>query len=136
MTYLDAIHWISTGWKTVTGTIIRSTFPVAGFKDKSDDNITSPTSNDSTISPSSNDLTTSVTDDERSVESKKLEHLLQYVTMGGQKMSASDFIDIDKDVPTFNELFDNCENLMARDIIQLDDDNGNDDKDNCKLKLD
>ncbi|CAF3232233.1 unnamed protein product [Rotaria sp. Silwood2] len=125
ITYLDAIHWIDAGWKTVTGATIRNTFCVAGFKDKSNDNITAATS------PSSNDPTTSVTDDEQSVESKKLDHLLQYVTIGGQKMSAGDFIDMDKDVPAFNEWFDNCENLIGCDVIELHDD-GDDDEDECK----
>ncbi|CAF4777045.1 unnamed protein product, partial [Rotaria sp. Silwood2] len=79
------------------------------IKDKSDDNITAATS------PSSNDPTTSVTDDEQSVESK----------------NADDFIDTDKDVPAFNEWFDNCENLIACDVIELHDD-GDDDEDECK----
>jgi len=37
-------------------------------------------------------------------------------------MNASDFIDIDEDIPAFNIWFDNCERLRTANLIELDDD--------------
>jgi len=54
-----------------------------------------------------------------------LDNLLQHLIIGGETMKATDFIDVDKDTHAFNEWFDNCENLIAYDIIVSDDDYNN-----------
>ncbi|CAF1134476.1 unnamed protein product [Rotaria sordida] len=70
-----------------------------------------------------------VTGDEQCEELEKLDDLLQHVTIGGQTMKASDFIELDKDIPPFNIWFDNCERLMASDLIEFNDDDEIDDED-------
>ncbi|CAF1258618.1 unnamed protein product [Rotaria sordida] len=125
ITHLDAIYWIDAAWKAVTHTTIRNTCRVAGFKDKQHDDITTATSNDTATS--STDSTKS-TDDEPYKDLKKLDDLLQHVTIGGQTMNAADFVDIDNDTPEYNEWFDQCEQLVLCDIKEQDNDYYDDDQ--------
>jgi hypothetical protein len=119
ITPLDAIYWIDAGWKAVTDTTIRNTFRAAGFKDKQHDDTTIATSNDPTTS--STDSTKAI-DNEACDNLKILDNLLQHVSIGGQTMNAADFVDIDIDVPAYNEWFDNYEQLVICDIKEQDDD--------------
>ncbi|CAF3815120.1 unnamed protein product [Rotaria sordida] len=104
ITCLDAIYWIDAAWRAITDATICNTFCTAA------------------------DIVT-VTGDEQCEELEKLDDLLQHVTIGGQTMKASDFIELDKDIPPFNIWFDNCERLMASDLIEFNDDDEIDDED-------
>ena len=61
-------------------------------------------------------------DDEQSEALKILDDLLQHIIIGSQRMSASDFVDTDEDMPAFNLWYDDCERLVTTDLIELDDD--------------
>ncbi|CAF1308443.1 unnamed protein product [Didymodactylos carnosus] len=98
ITPLDAIYWIDAARKAVTDTTIRNTFRAAGFTDKQH--------NDTTAATSPTDSTEPI-DDEQYNNLKILNDLLQHITIGGQIMTAADFVDIDNDTPVSNERFDN-----------------------------
>lgn len=123
ITYLDAVHWVDIAWKAVTSTTVRNTFRAAGFMDQrsTDTAVTATnTTTSSTNSEASNELTVSSMDDEKFEELKILNDLLQHVSIDGQTMNATDFINIDTDVPVFNEWNDNCEYLIDCDMVELD----------------
>ena len=78
--------------------------------------------NRSSPSPSSDYLAVSLVDDEQGEALKILDDLLQHITIGGQRMNASDFVDMHEDMSAFNLWYDDCERLLTTDLIALDGD--------------
>lgn len=123
ITYLDALQWVNAAWKAITSITIRNTFRAAGFKIQIPDDtaVTTTVTTSPTNSATPNDEAASRIDIEQSEELEILNNLLQHVSIGGQTMNATDFVNIDNDVPAFNEWNDNCEYLIGCDMIELDD---------------
>ena len=123
ITYLDAVQWVNISWARVTSTTIRNTFLAVDFKISISDDTTMTTN--MTTSPTNgatqNDETASSIDIEQSEELKTLNNLLQHVSIGGQTMNATDFVNIDEDVPAFREWNNNCEYVIDCDMLELDD---------------
>ncbi|CAF3630394.1 unnamed protein product [Rotaria socialis] len=105
ITHLDAIYWIDAAWEAVTHTTIRNTFR------KHHQHI----AQNQWMMNHKKDF-------------KKLDDLLEHVTIGGQTMNAADFVDIDNDTPAYNEWFDQCEQLVLCEIKGQDDDYNDDDQ--------
>ena len=74
------------------------------------------------ISPTSDYSTVSLVDDEQGEALEVLDDSLKHIMIGGQRMHASDFVDMDEDVPAFNLWYDDCERLLTTGLIELDDD--------------
>ena len=99
VTALDAIRWIDDAWNTVTSNTIRNAFRTAGF---------CPISSDQ--QNSNNDITL-VDDDENQNSIKHLDDLLSHLHMDGDRMSAIELINVDSNIPVFNEWNDNSDLL-------------------------
>ena len=108
ITALDAVHWTKTAWQAVTGSTIRNTFRTAGFIYPTTEEITSTTTN-------SNDLDEENTGDDISIALKDLDTLLALVNIGGQSLSANEFVEVDAEIPTFNEWNDTEDDLVVVD---------------------
>ncbi|CAF2983977.1 unnamed protein product [Rotaria sp. Silwood2] len=107
---LDAIWWIDGAWKSVTEATIQNTFKSAGFK---------------TSIPTSNATSTTTPENENIIlvdsSLTELGKALQQITIGGDVMSANDFVSIDDDVPTFNIWDDNVEKILTSDGFSSED---------------
>ena len=82
ITVLDAVYWIESAWKAVTETTIRNTFRAAGFESSS-------------IIDRLNLVSTSASLDTFPVENNcidELDRVLKHVTIGGQTISAYDYM--------------------------------------------
>ena len=108
--------------QAVTDGTIRNTFDKAGFAFENHYDTISSISDHSIISPSSDYSAVSLVDDEQGEALKILDDLLQHVMIGGQRMNASDFVDMNEDMPAFNLWYDDCERLLTTDLIEVDDD--------------
>ncbi|CAF4412570.1 unnamed protein product, partial [Rotaria magnacalcarata] len=75
ITVMDAVYWINDAWKSVTQSTINNAFKVAGFIHTNNQ----------------------VTTDDLSI--LKINH----INIGGQRFSANEFIEIDTNIPVFNE---------------------------------
>jgi transcriptional regulator with XRE-family HTH domain len=106
VTALDAIRWIDEAWKTVTSTTIRNGFSSAGF--------CSIPSNQHT---SDHDIVLT-NEDEHQSSIKNLDDLLSHLGMDGNRMSAIELINIDSNIPVFNEWNDN--NDLHYEIVNID----------------
>ena len=82
ITALDAVYWIESAWKAVNETTIRNTFRSAGFESSSivDSLHLISTSASVDASPMDNDCL------------DELDRLLKHVTIGGQTISAYDYV--------------------------------------------
>lgn len=98
ITALDAVHWISSAWNTVTEQTIRNTFRSAGFEKGSLVN-----DGDSSVN--------SVSVDNTAIQ--ELDRVLKHVSIGGASMSAYDYVIIDDEVPSFNEGDEAVDKLIA-----------------------
>jgi hypothetical protein len=111
---LDTIYWIDSSWRSVTETTIRNTFRSAGF-----------------VHPNSALVMNDDPDEDEEKDDddvlNQLDSLLKHVSIGGREMSASDFVDIDSEVPSFNEWNDEPEHLLHVDIDQMDEEEANQD---------
>jgi hypothetical protein len=50
-------------------------------------------------------------------ETRVLDELLKHVTVGGSKMTAEEYLNIDSDIPTFNEWNDNSKKILIVDSM-------------------
>ena len=109
ITALDAVYWTRSAWQAVTQSTIRNTFQAAGF-----------------IYPSVQDTLASVTDtndtsadetpiDEAAAALSDLAGLLAHVKIGGRSLTANEFVDVDNEIPAFNEWNDDESNLITVD---------------------
>lgn len=105
ITALDAVHWAANAWNNVTGSTISKTFQIAGFVNPNNQPTAGVTNND-------NDNLTEIISDDALTALQDLDRLLNHVTIGDQRLSANDFIEIDSDIATFNESNDVDENLV------------------------
>ncbi|CAF1691272.1 unnamed protein product, partial [Adineta ricciae] len=92
---LEAIKWIDLAWKAVTNVTIQGGFRAAGFIDSP---LTSLLTIDIDIADQTNVQLVNHGD---SLE--QLEALLAHVRIGGQQLTAAEFVDIDSSIPAFNE---------------------------------
>jgi hypothetical protein len=107
ITALDAIRWIHEAWNTVTSITIRNCFRTAGF---------------SCISTDQQTLNYDImlidnVDDQDSI--KYLDDLLSHLPIGGNRMSAIKLVNIDSNIPVFNEWNDNSDLLVE--IVNIND---------------
>ena len=109
---LEAIKWIDLSWRTVTDVTIQNGFRAAGFLNSS----SSSTSDMGAADQS--DLYSHDPDDSL----KQLECLLGHVQIGGQQLTAAEFVDIDSSIPSFNEWDDDVD---LKELIELSQDDGN-----------
>ncbi|CAF3004935.1 unnamed protein product [Rotaria sp. Silwood2] len=100
ITALDAIGWISKAWNTVTSTTISNAFRQAGFSSISSKNHN--VSNDIML----------IDDNEDQNPIKQLDDRLVHLQIGGNRMSASELVNIDSNIPVFNEWNDNSDLLI------------------------
>ncbi|CAM4833278.1 unnamed protein product [Rotaria magnacalcarata] len=100
VTALDAIRWIHEAWNTVTNITIRNCFRTAGFSFISTDQQTS------------NYDIMLIDNDDNQDPIKYLDDLLSHLLIGGNRMSAIELVNIDCDIPVFNEWSDNNDLLV------------------------
>ena len=107
ITALDAVGWTNSAWQAVTQSTIRNTFRMAGF--------TCPDAQAATSSVSEGESDEAVEADDVSLALKNLDALLGHISIGGQSLSASEFVELDDDTPAFNEWSDGDEDLIIVD---------------------
>ncbi|CAF4568820.1 unnamed protein product [Rotaria sp. Silwood2] len=112
ITALDAICWIDLAWKSITELTIQNTFKRAGFQ------ISSGASDSISRETTTADEVIVAQEQEYLNE---LDKVLKYVKVGGDTMSASDFIAVDNNLPVFNELDNNNENILLVNVVSNDD---------------
>lgn len=111
ITALDAVFWIDSAWQSVTNNTIRNTFLAAGFKEKQAENLTDGIN--LMISDSSSRLDDlSVIDVGINEEMQVLDGLLKHVIISGETMVASEFVNLDLNVPPFNVWNDDSEKII------------------------
>lgn len=108
ITALDAVHWTSGAWTAVTHSTIINTFQTAGFK----------------AAPNEEPAKALVDDDNEKAEEEEnnaddgssalqtLDILLSHISIGGQTLSATEFVEVDDETPAFNELNDPGDHLI------------------------
>ena len=109
ITALDAVHWTKTGWQAVTESTIRNTFRAAAFIHPDAEETSIDTTN------SIDDFDEENTSDDISLALKNLDALLAHVNIGGQSICASEFVEVDADIPAFNEWNDVESDLVVVD---------------------
>lgn len=111
ITALDAVHWTSSAWAAVTQSTINNTFHTAGFK--------SPLNQETakTLVDSNNETEEETNADDASSALQTLDMLLSHVSIGGQSLSASEFVEVDDKTPTFNEWNDPGDPLIVVDEV-------------------
>lgn len=115
ITALDAIQWIHQAWNIVTSDTIRNCFNAAGFR--------LIVSNEENFS-SEIELTD---DNEQQNSIKQLDELLSHLYVNDNHMSAIELINVDENIPVFNEWNDSS-SLMCEitNVDYVDDDAEND----------
>jgi hypothetical protein len=91
ITALDAIQWINEAWNIVTTNTIRNCFSAAGFH---------------LITPNQDNFNNDIQiidDNEHQNAIKQLDDLLSHLNTNGDRMSAMELINIDANIPVFNE---------------------------------
>ncbi|CAF2234405.1 unnamed protein product, partial [Rotaria magnacalcarata] len=95
ITVMDAVYWINDAWKSVTQSTINNAFKVAGFIHTNNQ----VTTDDLSILKISNLFFIL-----RLINfTSALSTLLDHINIGGQRFSANEFIEIDTNIPVFNE---------------------------------
>jgi hypothetical protein len=89
------VYWTTSAWQAVTQSTIRNTFQAAGFIFPND-----TTANVADTDDTSNDA---ILNGDASKALNDLANLLVHVKIGGQSITASQFIEVDDEVPAFNE---------------------------------
>ena len=119
ITALDAVYWTKSAWENVTQSTICNTFRTAGFvSSKVQDTNTSMIDND-------NGSDEEVATDDISTALQSLDTLLTHINIGGQSLSAKEFIDLDAETPAFNEWND-----VDDDLIIINEQSNNEEKHN------
>ncbi|CAF4046731.1 unnamed protein product [Rotaria sp. Silwood1] len=75
---------------------------------------------DSPMATSAEIITTN--NDEFDEQLNILGGILQDIFIGDHRMTAIDFVDVNNDILTFNEWFDNCENIVTCDVNEEEED--------------
>ena len=115
ITALDAVKWVDSSWKTVTELTIQNGFRAAGFVNSF---------NESSLSTIDTDVIAEADLESDNIDNglQQLDSLLTHIHIGGQQLTAAEFIDIDSSIPAFNE-WDDDEHLKGLiEISQEDDD--------------
>ncbi|CAF1622589.1 unnamed protein product [Adineta ricciae] len=120
ITALDAVCWIEIAWKSVSETTLQNTFRKAGFMTPS-----APT--DLPPPPHSTSSIDEVISAQEQESLKNLDKVLRHVSISGTSMSATDFVDVDADLPAFNEWNDDSEKLISIHVIPNEDPAQNED---------
>ena len=123
ITALDAVHWTKRAWQAVTQSTIRNTFRTAGFACSRIKNVSNTTINSDSDSDEeilTNDISTAL---------QNLDLLLVHVNIGGQSLSAIEFIEVDEETPAFNEWDDVDNNLIIVAEQRHNNDNNDEDDD-------
>ncbi|CAF2766906.1 unnamed protein product [Rotaria sp. Silwood2] len=125
ITALDAVTWTKSAWEAVTQSTIRNTFQVAGFVDSNAQYTTSTTfdnGSDSDEEIITDDITTAL---------KDLDKLLTHIHIDGQSLSAKEFVEMDLDIPAFNEWddFDNNVTIVDEEYGNKNQNNNDEDDD-------
>ena len=97
ITALDAVHWTSSAWAAVAQSTISNTFRTAGFNFP----LNQETAKTSVGVDNGTNEETSVDDVSSALQT--LNTLLSHVSIGGQSLSASEFVEVDDETPAFNE---------------------------------
>ncbi|CAM4837137.1 unnamed protein product [Rotaria magnacalcarata] len=97
ITALDAIYWTNNAWKAINQSTICNSFQTAGFKSS---NIQSTTN---AITDISTQLEQQADIDDISSALRTLDMLLDHIKIDGECLSASEFVDMDTEIPVFNE---------------------------------
>jgi DDE superfamily endonuclease len=115
ITALDAVKWIDSSWKTVTELTIQNGFRAAGF-------VNSFTA--SSLSTIDTDVIAEAdSESDKSDDGlQQLDSLLTHIHIGGQQLTAAEFIDIDSSIPAFNE-WDDDEHLKGLIEVLQEEDN-------------
>jgi hypothetical protein len=111
ITALDAVHWTSSAWAAVTQSTINNTFQTAGFKSSLNQETAKA------LVDSENETEEETNADDASSALQTLDMLLSHVSIGGQSLSASEFVEVDDETPAFNEWNDPGEPLIVVDEV-------------------
>jgi hypothetical protein len=108
---LDAAYWIGGAWKEVNESTIRNTFRTAGFDRKAQE-----TNEHGEVEEENNSIMKHSQTNKDDIDPvQMLDALLIHVQIGGQRLSAAEFVDLDDETPSFNECEDGIENLLTID---------------------
>ncbi|CAF2706287.1 unnamed protein product [Rotaria sp. Silwood2] len=97
ITVLDAVHWTNNAWKAVNQSTICNAFQTSGFKCS----IIQPTVNVMTDISTLLDQQCDADDVPSALQT--LDMLLAHVKIGEERLSASEFVEMDSEIPVFNE---------------------------------
>ncbi|CAF1535011.1 unnamed protein product [Rotaria sordida] len=123
ITSLDAVTWTKNAWESVTQLTIRNTFRMAGFVHPNTQDTISGTidnENDTNEETIIDDITTAL---------KDLDTLLAHIHIDGQSLSASEFVEMDLDTPTFNEWNESDNDVIIVDEEYVNKKHNNNDQD-------
>ncbi|CAF1355256.1 unnamed protein product [Rotaria sordida] len=123
ITALDAVTWTKNAWESVTQLTIRNTFRMAGFVHPNTQDTISGTidnENDTNEETIIDDITTAL---------KDLDTLLAHIHIDGQSLSASEFVEMDLDTPTFNEWNESDNDVIIVDEEYVNKKHNNNDQD-------
>ncbi|CAF3500964.1 unnamed protein product [Rotaria sp. Silwood1] len=123
ITALDAVTWTKNAWESVTQLTIRNTFRMAGFAHPNTQDTISGTidnENDTNEETIIDDITTAL---------KDLDTLLAHIHIDGQSLSASEFVEMDLDTPTFNEWNESDNDVIIVDEEYVNKKHNNNDQD-------
>ncbi|CAF3357329.1 unnamed protein product [Rotaria socialis] len=123
ITALDAVTWTKNAWESVTQLTIRNTFHMAGFVHPNTQDTISGTvdnENDTNEETIIDDITTAL---------KDLDTLLAHIHIDGQSLSASEFVEMDLDTPTFNEWDESDNDVIIVDEEYVNKKHNNNDQD-------
>ncbi|CAF1550265.1 unnamed protein product, partial [Rotaria magnacalcarata] len=94
-TVLDAIKWIDLSWKSVTENTIKNCFRAAGF-------ICSSSTPSSSMTNMNIIIETDIESNNSDNPLQQLELLLAHIDIGGPRLTAAEFVEMDSCIPTFN----------------------------------
>ncbi|CAF2189462.1 unnamed protein product [Rotaria magnacalcarata] len=120
---LDAVHWTKRAWQAVTQSTIGNTFRTAGCVCSTIKNVANTTINSDSDSEEeilTNDISTAL---------QNLDLLLVHLNIGGQSLSAIEFIEVDEDTSAFNEWNDVDNSLIIVDEQRHNNDDNDEDDD-------
>lgn len=105
ITALDAVYWTKNAWEAVKQATISNTFQATGFIYSKNQDVNDITSDD-------NDLNQEIINDDISTALKNLDSLLSHLHVGEQRLSANEFVEMDTDIPVFDEWNDYNDNII------------------------
>ena len=108
ITALDAVYWTRSDWQAVTQSAIRNTFQTAGF------NFPDTQDTFAGVANADNSSGDEILHDDVSAALNDIATLLVHVKVGGRSLTPNEFVEVEIEIPAFNEWNDD-DNLITID---------------------